>query len=802
MKKSWLSLFLFFLFFSAFADSPLKLVFDRPADYFEESFVIGNGSQGAIVYGNPSRERISLNDITFWTGQPDTAVYSPGAYKALPEIRQALDNGDYLKAEELQRKIQGHYTQNYQPIGNLFISFKDEGEISSYSRHLDLNNAIATVSYNRGNNPVTTEYFASAPDSVIVVRISAVKPFSLSLSMESPIETFSVSSEGNRISADAQAPCHSLPSYVGAKPEERIIYASGKGIRFHADVAAISKKGKITAMPDGSIDISGTNDLTVIISIATNFAGAHINPETGGINHLAIARHRSDNAVSTGFPSLKKRHIKDYSSLFSRVSIDFGDTPEEISSLPMDVRLKSYYDNHATDPDLEELYFQYGRYLLISCSRTPCVPANLQGLWNESILPPWSSNYTTNINLEENYWPAETTNLSELHMPMLSFVKQLPVTGTVSAREYYGVNRGWSLSHNSDIWAMTCPVGLHGGDPSWANWNMGGAWVASHIWQHYLFTKDHDFLEEYYPVLKGAADFCLGWMINDKNGNLITSPSTSPENQFFSPDANKPTATCAGGFADLAMIRECLADTRDAALELGVDSDLVKEINAAITKIAPYKVGARGQLQEWNEDFKETDPQHRHQSHLYGMFPGNHISVEETPELAKAVARSLEIKGENTTGWSTGWRVNLLARLADPEKAYSMYRRLLKYVSPDNYKGPDKRGGGGTYPNLLDAHAPFQIDGNFGGTAGVAEMLIQSKPNSISLLPATPKEWKDGSFKGLRARGAFTVDAEWKDGKVISVMISSDKGGATTLHVNGDKIPITLKSGETKSLKF
>lgn len=468
----------------------------------------------------------------------------------------------------------------------------------------------------------------------------------------------------------------------------------------------------------------------------------------------------------------------------------------------MDVRLKSYYDNHATDPDLEELYFQYGRYLLISCSRTPCVPANLQGLWNESILPPWSSNYTTNINLEENYWPAETTNLSELHMPMLSFVKQLPVTGTVSAREYYGVNRGWSLSHNSDIWAMTCPVGLHGGDPSWANWNMGGAWVASHIWQHYLFTKDHDFLEEYYPVLKGAADFCLGWMINDKNGNLITSPSTSPENQFFSPDANKPTATCAGGFADLAMIRECLADTRDAALELGVDSDLVKEINAAITKIAPYKVGARGQLQEWNEDFKETDPQHRHQSHLYGMFPGNHISVEETPELAKAVARSLEIKGENTTGWSTGWRVNLLARLADPEKAYSMYRRLLKYVSPDNYKGPDKRGGGGTYPNLLDAHAPFQIDGNFGGTAGVAEMLIQSKPNSISLLPATPKEWKDGSFKGLRARGAFTVDAEWKDGKVISVMISSDKGGATTLHVNGDKIPITLKSGETKSLKF
>lgn len=781
------------------AANDLKLKFDRPADFFEETFVIGNGTQGAIIYGNPQRERISLNDITFWAGEPDTAVYSPGAYKAIPEIREALAKGQYARAEELQKKVQGHYCQNYQPIGNLIIDFADKGDVSSYSRELDLNTATASVSFTRTGCEVKTEYIASAPDSVIAVRITSGHPIDLTLSFDSPLKGYTVSSVDSQILADGYAAYASLPSYVDAG--EKLTSDPARGMRFRADISAVSPQGTITAAPGGKLVVKGTKDLTIYVAMATSFDGTQVNPAAGTVDYKAIAARRGASARRSSFADIAARHLKDYSRLFSRVNLDLGTTDAAISAMPTDERLKNYFDNHATDPDLEELYFQFGRYLLISCSRTPRVPANLQGLWNESVLPPWSSNYTTNINLQENYWPAEITNLSELHMPMLSFVKQLPATGKETAREYYGVDRGWCLGHNTDIWAMTNPVGLHGGDPSWANWNMGGAWAVSHIWEHYLFTKDKDFLKEYYPTLKGAAEFCLGWMIEDENSSLITSPSTSPENKFIAPDGTH-AATCAGGFADLGIIRECLADARDAAVELDTDKEFVAEINSALSRIAPYKIGKAGQLQEWSTDFPEEDPQHRHQSHLYGLFPGHHISVAETPELAAAAARSLEIKGDNTTGWSTGWRVNLLARLADSEKAYSMYRRLLKYVSPDGYRGPDRRKGGGTYPNLLDAHAPFQIDGNFGGTAGVAEMLVQSTPESITLLPALPEQWNDGSFEGLRARGAYTVDASWKDGRVKSLTIKSDKGGKTTLKVNGKDIAVKLKKGQSKTFKF
>lgn len=778
-----------------------ELYFDRPADFFEETFVIGNGTQGAIVYGNPQRERLSLNDITFWTGEPDSTVYSPGAYKAIPKIRAALDKGDYELAEKLQLEVQGHYTNNYQPIGNLFIDFADKTEAMKYARRLNLENATAATTFSKGSNEISTEYIASAPDSIIAVRISSKNPVEFTLSFESPIKSCNVKANKNCILATGYASYSSLPSYVDMPADKKMLYDENRGIRFCSDIRVISHEAKITANEDGSICVKGAKEAVVIVAIATSFNGSDKNPATQGKDYIAMAKKKADRAAVKAYADIRKCHIADYSNLFSRAKIDLGESDPALIAMPTDIRLKNYTDNNAYDPDLEELYFDFGRYLLISCSRTPKVPANLQGLWNESLLPPWSSNYTTNINVEENYWPAEVTNLSELHIPLLSFIKQLPVTGRETAREYYGVNRGWCLGHNSDIWAITNPVGMHSGDPQWANWNMGGAWISSHIWEHYLFTRDLDFLKEYYPTLKGAAEFCLGWLIKDANGNYITSPCTSPENSFISPQGKK-ASTNAGGYADIAMIRQCLEDTKAAALTLDTDSSLVDEIDEKLANLAPYKVGARGQLQEWKYDFEEIDPHHRHQSHLYGLYPGNHLSIEKTPELAKAVAKSLEIKGDNTTGWSTGWRVNLLARLADAEKSYSMFRRLLKYVSPDKYNGPDKRKGGGTYPNLLDAHSPFQIDGNFGGTAGVAEMLIQSTPESITLLPALPPAWKDGSFKGLRTRAGVEVDAIWKDGRVTSITLHSDHTASPSIKVNDQTLPSYVIPGSATTIDF
>lgn len=786
--------------FGASAATP-TLYFDCPADFFEETFVIGNGTQGGIIYGNPQKERISLNDITFWTGEPDTAVYSPGAFKAIPEIRAALDAGDYRLAEKLQQKVQGHYSNNYQPIGNLLIDFADKSEATGYARKLNIADATAKVTYLKGDNEITTEYFASAPDSIIAIRISSATPIDFTLSFETPIKLFDVKSNSKGIIAEGSASYSSLPNYVKVPDDERMLYDEKRGIRFRTDIRAIAPGAIITPQPDGSLKVENSTETVIVVAIATNFNGADSNPAEHGKDYKTIASRKADKAAEKTFGQLLKNHIADYSSLFSRAHVELGTSSPELNAMPTDLRLKNYTDNSAYDPDLEELYFDYGRYLLISCSRTPKVPANLQGLWNEYLLPPWSSNYTTNINVEENYWPAEVTGLGDLHMPLLSFIKQLPITGKETAREYYGVDRGWCLAHNSDIWAITNPVGQNSGDPQWANWNMGGAWISSHIWEHYLFTRDLDFLREYYPALKGAAEFCLGWMIKDNEGHLITSPSTSPENSFIAPDGNR-ASTSAGAFADIAMIRECLADTRDASILLDTDAELVKEIDEALANLAPYKIGGNGQLQEWAEDFKEQDPQHRHQSHLYGVYPGHHISIDKTPELAKAAARTLEIKGDNTTGWSTGWRVNLLARLADNEKAYGMYRRLLKYVSPDKYKGPDRRSGGGTYPNLLDAHSPFQIDGNFGGTAGMAEMLIQSTPESITLLPALPAAWKDGSFSGLRSRTGAAVNAEWKDGRVTSLTITSRFDTEVEVVVNDTAIPISLKASIPTHLNF
>lgn len=773
------------------------LKYDRPAHFFEESIVIGNGNIGAIIYGNPVEERISLNDITLWTGEPDKNEKIPGAAKALEDIRKALDREDYRAADSLHYILQGHYSENYQPLGSLLITYKHHDNYSGYSRSLDIDRAIASVGYKNGGYDFTTEYFASAPDSLIVVKLSTNNPQGINaqLKLESQLP-HTVKATGKNMVSEGYAAYKSYPVYTGYKNKH--LYDPERGMRFMTIVNVDNKGGKVTTGEDGTIVLENVKEAVLRISNVTSFNGFNRDPAKEGRNYKQLVNNRIENALKLSYKQLLNRHLKDYRNLFGRVEIDFGKTSEEISMLPTDVQLKLYTDSAQVNPDLEELYFQYGRYLLISSSRTPEVPATLQGLWNEKILPPWSSNYTININTEENYWPAENTNLSELHMPLISFLKNVAVNGSETAKNYFGAN-GWLACHNTDIWAMANPVGEQGGHPSWANWTMGGAWLATHIWEHYMFTGDKEFLKEYYPVLKGAAQFCMDYLV-EKNGELITSPSTSPENIFRTPDGYYGS-TLYGGTADLAVTRECVADAVEAAKVLGIDNSFVDKADSVLKKLRPYHIGKNGNLMEWYHDWDDQDPRHRHQSHLIGLYPGHQITVESTPDLAKASARTLEIKGDNTTGWSTGWRANLYARLHDSEGAYRIYRRLLRYISPDEYKGEDARRGGGTYPNLLDAHSPFQIDGNFGGTAGVAEMLIQSTPDKIELLPALPKQWADGSVKGLKARGGFEVSMKWADGKVTECEISSVNGGETTVMFNGRSVPVSIKPGKKVKLQ-
>lgn len=799
MKKGfWIILCMFFIPPVTFAGN-MKLHYDRPAEYFEEALVIGNGTMGATLYGGVKKDKISFNDITLWTGEPESENSSPDAFNAIPEIRALLDNEDYQGADKAQYKVQGHYSENYQPLGTLTIEYLDDtAGISDYHRWLDIGNATARTQYLKDGKLFTSDYFASAPDSVIVIRLKSENKEGIHalLSFDSPLPHSSQVAD-NEISVEGYAAYHSFPVYYKAEDKHR--YDPERGIHFKTLVRVLSVDGRVkNRYSDSRIEIDGSTEVLIWVANVTSFNGFDKDPVKEGRNYRSHVEKRMKCAIGKTYDALREAHIRDYKYYFDRVKLDLGDTDDDIAALPTDKQLLFYTDCKQRNPDLEELYFQFGRYLLISSSRTPGVPANLQGLWNESVLPPWSSNYTVNINLEENYWASGTANLIEMQYPLIEFIANLSKTGRKTAKDYYGVERGWCLGHNSDIWAMTCPVGLNEGDPSWACWTMGGTWLSTHIWEHYLFTLDKEFLCEFYPVLKGAAEFCMDWLV-EKDGKLVTSPGTSPENKYITPDGYVG-ATSYGNTSDLAMIRECLIDAAEASKVLGVDKSFRKRIKKTLSRLYPYQIGKDGNLQEWYYDWQDQDPYHRHQSHLFGLYPGHHLSVEETPELAAACARTLQIKGDETTGWSTGWRVNLLARLRDGEKAYHMYRRLLRYVSPDNYKGEDARRGGGTYPNLLDAHSPFQIDGNFGGCSGVIEMLMQSSTNKIVLLPALPESWADGSVQGICARGGFVIDMEWKNREVVSLIVSSLKGGQTEICFNGVSKKVVFKAGEEKRL--
>ena len=756
--------------------APMVLQYDRPADFFEESLPIGNGKLGALVYGGTDDNIIYLNDITLWTGKPVDRNLDADAHQWIPKIREALFNEDYQLTDSLQHYVQGPNSQYFQPLGTLHIKDLGLGAVSDYHRSLSLDSAIIKDRYVRDGNIITREYFASNPDKLIAIRLSG--------------------DINCKIALTAQVPHH-----VKAIPTQLTMtgHATGdanESIHF-CTMISVKTDGEVMAS-DSSLTITHAKEAILYLINETSFNGFDKHPVKEGAPYLENAANDIWHTQNFSYDEFYTRHLADYKAIYDRVKINLGGTKEtaHLSAITSQL-LKDYTDGGGKSRYLEELYFQYGRYLLISCSRTEGVPANLQGLWTPHLWSPWRGNYTVNINLEENYWPTFVANMAEMAQPLDGFIQSLAANGVYTAKNYYGINEGWCSSHNSDIWAMTNPVGEKNESPMWANWNMGGAWLVNTLWERYQFTQDKEYLRTVaYPLMKGAARFCLRWLIENPKqpGELITAPSTSPENEYKT-DKGYHGVTCYGGTADLAIIRELLTNTIAAGRILGEKN---KDMEQALTRLHPYTIGHMGDLNEWYYDWDDWDFQHRHQSHLIGLYPGNHLA---DPTLQKAAARSLEIKGDETTGWSTGWRINLWARLKNGEKAHQIYRKLLTAVAPEKSNMPNYSKGGGTYPNLFDAHPPFQIDGNFGGTAGVCEMLMQSGDNKIELLPALPEEWADGSVSGLCARGGFEVSFKWKMGKVRDCSIKAKTNSTVTLLYNGQQKTVKLKAGKTQNIK-
>ena len=765
---------------------PMKLWYNSPAEFFEESMPIGNGRLGALVYGGTDDNVIQFNDITFWTGKPVNRNDDEGAHKWIPEIRKALFNEDYKLADSLQLHVQGNNSQFYQPLATLHILDDNTTKASVYYRELDIDSALCRDTYIKGGVRYTREYFASNPDKMIAMRIRADKKGAINclLSLTSLVP-HKVRSSQTSPSGDYGGASLTINGHATGDPMNNI--------HFSGILTAKTDGGKVLT-GDSTLLISGATEATVYFVNATSFNGFDKHPVNEGARYIEQAADDAWHLVNYTYDQLRERHITDYKAIYDRFKLKLGNATFD-TMRNTEQQLKDYTDRKGGNTYLETLYAQYGRYLLISCSRTAGVPANLQGLWTPHLWSPWRGNYTVNINLEENYWPAEVANMGEMAMPLDNFIAALAANGRYTAKNYYGITEGWCSSHNSDIWAMTNPVGEKREWPEWANWNMGGAWLVNALWDHYLFNLDIEYLRSTaYPLMKGAAEFCMAWLIRNPNNpdELITAPSTSPENEYKT-DKGYHGMTMYGGTADLAIIRELLTNTIKASETLNTDKELRDRMNTTINMLHPYKIGKRGNLQEWYYDWDDWDWKHRHQSHLIGLYPGRHIT-EAQPELMKACRKSLEIKGDETTGWSTGWRINLWARLKDADQAYHIYQKLLTYVSPDNYKGEDKRRSGGTYPNLFDAHPPFQIDGNFGGTAGVCEMLVQSDGDTITLLPALPKAWKDGEVSGICARGGYELKMKWTDSKVVELTVKAKNKGKVKVAVNGRIITVKTKA--------
>ena len=771
---------------------PMRLWYNRPAQYFEESLPIGNGKLGALVYGGTDSCLIYLNDITFWTGKPVDQNEGKGAAKWIPEIRKALFDEDYAKADSLQLHVEGHNSEFYQPLATMYLVDMNKGDVTDYYRELDIDSAVCRDRYKRKGQTVTREYFASNPDKLIAIRLKGDVNCKIVMTAQVPHQ---VKSSNNQLT---------MTGHATGDANETIHFCTMLQVKTDGEVSTA----------DSTLTIANAQEAVVYLVNETSFNGYDKHPVKEGAPYIENATDDIWHTQNYSYDEFLTRHITDYQQYYDRVKLNIGGKGTVITT---DSLLKQYrsplpLEGSGVSRYLETLYFQYGRYLLISCSRTKGVPANLQGLWAPQLWSPWRGNYTMNINLEENYWPAFTANLAEMAEPLDDFIKALAKNGRHTAKNFYGVNDGWCASHNSDLWAMTNPVGENRESPMWSCWNMGGAWLVNTLWERYAFTQDIDYLRTIaLPLMEGANTFCDGWLIEDPHhpGTLITAPSTSPENEYIT-DKGYHGVTCYGGTADLAIIRELKTNILQAHRIMGKPHNILQMEQNKIDRLHPYTIGKDGDLNEWYYDWQDRDPKHRHQSHLIGLYPGNHLGgLGKLGKLRKACEQTLIQKGDETTGWSTGWRINLWARLHNGEKAYQIYRKLLTAVAPEGDKSPNYSHGGGTYPNLFDAHPPFQIDGNFGGTAGVCEMLMQSQlltangksTTVIELLPALPAAWSEGKVSGLCARGGYEVSFEWKGGYVRSATIKARKAGTVTLLYNKQQIILKLKAGQTLPVK-